>query len=380
MKTIYVLKLPNKKNINRLLSYNVFFTKIEYHHDNCLLYVDANNYEKIIKYCRLYDIKLERIEGRLKYQKLLLHYAIFIISIFFGIIFLYLLTYITFDIKIMTDKQELIKIIQNELDAANLVKYQFIKSYKEKEDIKRTILENYKDKFEWIEIDRIGTKYYISILERVINKEKLSNNYQNIVARKNAVIKEIRASSGEIIRKINDYVNKGDIIISGKIMKKDEIKNIVEAKGQVYGETWYNVTVKLPTKYVEKKNTGRSFHKISLNFFDKKWFLFKSQKYQTEEYIDKAILKSSFLPISLNNTLIKEVREETFFYTYQDALDIGLDLAQKKLLDSLKGNSKILYQKKLKLYEENSTIIIEVFFKVYEDITDYQTIIKEEGE
>ena len=49
-------------------------------------------------------------------------------------------------------------------------------------------------------------------------------------------------------------------------------------------------------------------------------------------------------------------------------------MAKEKLLNSLQGDSKILYQKKLKLYEENSTIIVEVFFKVYEDITDYKNI------
>ena len=53
----------------------------------------------------------------------------------------------------------------------------------------------------------------------------------------------------EILKKINDYVNKGDVIISGLIMKKDEIKDFVEAHGSVYGETWYNVKVILPRTY-----------------------------------------------------------------------------------------------------------------------------------
>ena len=377
MKTIYVLKLANKKNINRLLRYHIYFTKVEYQNNNCFLYVDSENYEKIVKYLDLYDIKLERIEGLLKYKKLLSYYAIFIISMIIGIVFLYLLTFITFDVKIMTNKKELQEIIKNELDANNLKKYQFIKSFNEKEQIKKSILENYKDKFEWIEIDRVGTKYYVYLLERVINNSEDTTNYQNIVAKKNAVILEIKASSGEIIRKVNDYVNKGDVIISGLITKKDEVKNIVEAKGQVYGETWYNVTVKIPTKYVKKVYTGNSFHKISLNVLGKRLFLFKYKKYQNEEYEDKSILNNNFIPISLNNTLVKEMRQETYFYTYQEALDIGMDLANKKLLDSLQGDSKILYQKKLKLYEENSTIIIEVFFKVYEDITDYKRILEE---
>ena len=380
MKTTYVLKLDDKKNLNRLLKYNVKFIKIKYQDNSCFLYVNESDYQKLIKYFKLYNLTLEKIEGFRKYKNLLSQYYIFIISMIIGILFLYLLTFITFDIKIMTNKSELVKIIQNELDAANLKKYQFIKPFNEKENIKKTILNNYKDKFEWLEIDRIGTKYYIHILERVIHNEKETNNYQSVVAKKNAVIKEIKATSGEVVRKVNDYVNKGDIIISGHIMKKDEIKNIVEAKGKIYGETWYNVKVELPRTYRDKIYTGNSYNRLSLNVFNKKIFLFKGKKYQNEEYEDNIIIGNNTIPFSLNKTKIKEIKEDTYFYTYQDVENIGISLANKKLLDSLSSDSKIIYQKKLKLYEENSTIIIEVFFKVYEDITDYQKIMVEEGE
>ena len=380
MKTTYILKLDDKKNLNRLLKYNVKFIKIKYQDNSCFLYVNESDYQKLIKYFKLYNLTLEKIEGFRKYKILLKQNLVFIISIVLGLGFLYLLTFITFDIKIMTNKSELVKIIQNELDAANLKKYQFIKSFNEKENIKKTILNNYKDKFEWLEIDRIGTKYYIHILERVIHNEKETNNYQSVVAKKNAVIKEIKATSGEVVRKVNDYVNKGDIIISGHIMKKDEIKNIVEAKGKIYGETWYNVKVELPRTYRDKIYTGNSYNRLSLNVFNKKIFLFKGKKYQNEEYEDNIIIGNNTIPFSLNKTKIKEIKEDTYFYTYQDVENIGISLANKKLLDSLSSDSKIIYQKKLKLYEENSTIIIEVFFKVYENITDYEKITSEEGE
>lgn len=380
MKTTYILKLDNKKYLNRLLKYHVYFLKIEYQNDTCFLYVDSVNYNKLIKYFDLYNIHLVEIKGLLKYYKLLLHNSIFISCMLIGILFLYLLSNIIFDVKIMTNKPELIKIINNELEESGIIKYNFIKSFSEKESIKKKILNNYQDKFEWLEIDRVGTKYFIRILERIINKNENNDNYQNIVARKNAVILEIQASSGEIVKKVNDYVNKGDVIISGKIMKNDEVKNIVEAKGKIYGETWYNVKVELPRTYKDVVYTGNSFNRLSFNIFDKRYFLFKNKRYDNEEYQDSVIINNKLLPFSINKTKILETYEDTFFYTYSDALDIGLSLAKKKLLDNIKGDSKILFQKKLKLYEENSTINIEVFFKVYEDITDYQKITFEDGE
>ena len=376
MRTTYIIKLNNKKYLNRLLKYQVHFSKIQYHNDICFLYVNYNDYQKLIRYKDIYGLSLYKITGLPKYKQIIKYNHIFIISVIIGIVFLYILSNIIFDIKIMSTNKDLVKIINNELNESDLKKYRFVKSFAKKEEIKNKIMDLYKDKIEWMEIDKIGTKYYIRVLERVINKEKNNANYQSIVARKNAVIKEITASSGEIVKKVNDYVNRGDVIISGLITKNDEIKNIVEAKGKVYGETWYNVKVILPRTYEEIKYTNNSYNRISLNLFNKKYILFKNNKFDNEEYQDKVIIGNNILPFSINLTKILETKEDTYFYNYQEAWDKGLALAREKLLNDLKGDSRIIFQKKLKLYEENSTIIVEVFFKVYEDITDY-LIIKE---
>ena len=379
MKTTYVLKI-NKKYINRLLKYKIHIEKIKYHDDICFLYVDKDNYKEIIKYQDIYDISMIKVNGLLKYLELLKYNYIFIIGVITGLVFLFILSNTIFNVRIMTNNKELIKIIKSELEENNITKYHLVKSFKEKEAIKKKIIKNYQNKIEWIEIDRVGSVYYVKALERIVNDNKKTINYQNIIAKKNAMILEIKSSSGDIVKKVNDYVNKGDVIISGQIMKKDEIKNIVEAKGQVFGETWYNVKVELPRTYKVVKYTGNSFNKISLNIFDKRYFLFKNKNYISEQYQDSVIIKDKMLPFSINKTMVKETIEDTYFYTYQDALDIGLNLAKEKLLDSINKDSKILLQKKLKLYEENSKIIIVVFFKVYEDITDYQRIIPKDGE
>ena len=374
MKTTYIIKLSNKKYLKRLLNYKVHFYKIKYQKDICFLYVNYDDYKKLIKYKDIYGLSLYKITGLEKYKMIIKDNIIFSISIIIGIIFLYTLSNIIFDVKIMTNKKDLVKIINKELEEVNLKKYRFIKSFNEKEIIKNKILNDYKDKIEWLEIDRVGTKYYVRVLERIIKKEENDNNYQNIVARKNAVIKEIKASSGEVIKKVNDYVNKGDVVISGLIKKNDEIKKIVEAKGSVYGETWYIVKVILPRTYNDITDTKNIYTRFSLNIFNKRIILFNKNKYGLVKYIDHPIISSNLLPFSLNKTEIIEQKDETYFYTYQEALDKGLSLAKEKLVHDLKGDSKILFQKKLKLYEENSTINIEVFFKVYEDITDYRKI------
>ena len=379
--TVYILKLSDVKYLNRLVQNKIKFQKIKYQNKSCLLYVDKENYDKLKKYLEIYDITLERVEGLEKYLFLLKKNIIFIISVILGLVFLYLLSNMIFDIKIMTDKKDLVKILNNELEYYGISKYHFVKSFKEKEEIKNKILNDYKDKFEWLEIDRVGSRYYIRVLERIINKKEDNEVFQNVVAKKNAVIMEIRSSSGQIIKKINDYVNKGDVIISGNITKKDEIKNVVKAEGIVYGETWYNVKVELPRSYERTIYTGNSYYRYTLDIFDKKFFLFGKKDYKEEEYHDEMILSSNLLPFRFNKTEVQETKKVSSIYTYDEALNKGIEVARSKLLNNLDKDSKILFQKKLKLYEEHDKIIVEVFFKVYENITDYQDInlIKEDN-
>ena len=373
-RTIYVLKLCNKKLLNNLLKYHVGFYKVKEQNDAYFLYVNKSDYEKLKNYFDIYNVELISIKGFLKYKNILHDKIIFIVCLFLGIVYLNILSNTIFEVKILSNNDEIVRLLKNELDAFGIKKYLHVKSFEEKEIIKEKILNNYKDKIEWLEIDRIGTKYYIQVLERVINKEKDNNTYQSIVSKKNATILEIKASSGQIIKKINDYVNKGDVIISGYITKKDEIKKVVRAEGIVYGETWYNIKVELPHTYQKRKYTGNSYKTLSLNLFNNV-FLFKKNKYKDVEYQDKVLLSNALLPISLNYSTVYEVKNDNLIYDYQEALIVGLNKAREKLLETLDKNSKILYQKKLKLYEENSKIIVEVFFKVYENITDYLEIV-----
>ena len=161
--TVYILKLSDVKYLNRLVQNKIKFQKIKYQNKSCLLYVDKENYDKLKKYLEIYDITLERVEGLEKYLFLLKKNIIFIISVILGLVFLYLLSNMIFDIKIMTDKKDLVKILNNELEYYGISKYHFVKSFKEKEEIKNKILNDYKDKFEWLEIDLVDSNYYIRV-------------------------------------------------------------------------------------------------------------------------------------------------------------------------------------------------------------------------
>ena len=71
MKETYILKLENKKYLNNLLKYNVYFYKIKYQGDICFLYVNYDNYIKLIKYKDIYGISLSGVVGLPQYKTLI---------------------------------------------------------------------------------------------------------------------------------------------------------------------------------------------------------------------------------------------------------------------------------------------------------------------
>ena len=375
--SIYIFKVEDKKNIKKLIKYHIYFENIVYDNKSCYIYVDYYNYCKVLKYKKLFNIELVDTRGINKYKYLLKKYFLFFISVLIGIIGVYFLSNVIFDVKIMTNKEDLYKLLSNELNYYGISKYNFVKSFEEKEEIKKKILEEHKDKIEWLEFDRKGSVYYINVLERIINEEDNSSDYRHLVSKKNAIILEIKAEDGEIVKKINDYVNKGDIIVSGAIMKGEEVKNYVKAKGNVYGETWYNVSVELPINYYEKFYTGNEKKRLTINYFDKHIKLFNFHNYKNEERSDKVLFQSKILPFSITYSTFKEINLFDDVYTVEKAMDIGISVARSRLLETLDSDSKILSQKKLKLYTKDSKIFIEVFFKVYENITDYCDIVLE---
>ena len=187
-KTTYVIKIDSVF-FKELIKNHIEIIKIKYKKNACFLYVDENNYKKITHLKKI-DYEIYRIFGKNRYKYLIKKYDVFLISLVLGIGLLYLLSNIIFDVKIMTNKSELVKIITSELDSFNLKKYRFVKSFNEKEEIKKYLLTNYKDKFEWLEIDRVGSKYYVRVLERIIRKDDKKKNIMMLWLKRMLLLKK----------------------------------------------------------------------------------------------------------------------------------------------------------------------------------------------
>ena len=308
-------------------------------HDGISLTVDEVDYAKILKMKTSYNIKIVNRFGVAKLRYLLLKYK-YILSFLF----------LTLGLRV---------------------------SYAKKEEIRNKILEKEKDKIEWLEIDRIGTRYIVNVEERLIKDNKVDNEVRDIVAKKDAMILNIEAETGEIVRKKYEYVRKGDTIVSGTIKNKEDEVSKVKAEGKVYGEVWYSVTVELPKKYYEEKKTGKTSKALTLRIANKKISVPFSKDNKSYISEDSPIIEKNLIPIRLVLETKHEIEIIDKEYNMDNSSSEAIKLATKKLEDHLDEQSMILSKKVLKKTLKNSKIIVEIFFKVRENITDYKKISKE---
>lgn len=379
MKNIYIVKIE-EKNFQKILKYHIYIDRIKKQKDYYLLYLDFDNFQKLEKFKKIYNIEFIGYKGFIKYKELFKKHYLFFIMVFLGISLIIFLSNIIFAIDIKTEDKEIETLIKKELEDKGISLYKFVKSYEEKEKIKKEILNNNKDTLEWLEITRVGSKYVVEVEKRIINKETNDNTPRNVIALKNAIILSIEATDGSIVKKLNDYVKKGDVIVSGEITHNDEIVDYVRANATIYGETWYNVHVSYPIAYQEKKYSGKSKERLGLTLLNKKINFFDKEKYQNEEIDEIKIFSHKFLPLKFSFEKVKEVIREDNVYTVEEATEEAIKIARDKILAKLPKDSRILSQKKLKIIVNDSTIDVDIFFKVYENITDFQNIDKNKVE
>lgn len=379
----YKIKIEGKdvkRFIKKLYSNNIYFNDIEMYDKYAYVEVDKSNYEKLKQIKTIYKIEIVKLYGIIRIIDFIKRYSLFLIILGVGLLYLIFLSNIIFKVEVIHSKKEIRDLLYKELKYYNLDKYHFVKSYKEKEKIEEYILNKHKDKLEWLEIERIGTKYEVRVEERIIKKENDKLDVQNIVAKKDGIITKIEASKGEIVKKIGDYVKKGDIIISGTIKKDDVIKGKVAASGNVYAEVWYKTIVDMPYYYKNSTKTGRKRKVLKIKFLDKDIYIFGFKKYKF--YDEKRILylKSRILPIGFSYSLERELNVEEYLYSPEEAVNTAIEYASKKLQKNLGENESIISKTVLNSNENENYITVEIFYKVNENITDTSDIVDEQME
>ena len=356
-----------KKKINIIKLIPISYKEVQ-------IILKYNDYKNIVKMKTIYKVSIINSYGKLKIKKIIKNNLILYISIIIGLILIIILSNIIFSIDIIHEDKTIRNLIKEELSKNGIKKYHFKKKYYELEKIEDIILNNNKDKLEWIEIKENGTKYIVRIEERKITKKEDINQYQNIISKKDAIITEINAIKGEKIKQINNYVRKGEVIISGLITLPNNTKIPSTAIGDVYGEVWYKINLNYPYIYQEEILTGKRKTIYVLDFFNHRISFLNFNKYKSFKSKDKILLSNNLYMINL----IKEIQYELIVKDEVYPEDIAINKAKDYIIKKLKkDNPDIKTIKKIIVVssqEKEKTIELKLFVSTIEKISQISKI------
>lgn len=362
----YILWLiKNKINITNvsLVSHNEMTFLIEYKYYNYLK-----------KYSKTYTVSILEVHGKVKFIMFMKQNFIILISIIISLTILYILSNIIFSVDIVYNNKEIVNLLNKELNNYNIKKYQLKKSYDNLEIMKKEILENNKDKLEWLEILESGTKYIVKVVERKQETKDNSYKYQSITAKKNAIIYDIKAYNGEKLKEKNDYVKKDTIIISGILNKANGEIIYKKALGQILGEVWYETQVEFPYFYKEEQLTGRKREVYTIKFINKSFPLFTFKNYHNFKKDEIILVDNNIVPIKFIKEKQYEVNIIEKIYTEEEVIKEAITYAKEKLQESNHNILKIKDYSIMKKENIGNKVKLKIFFSVIEDITKIEEI------
>ncbi len=245
--------------------------------------------------------------------------------------------------------------------------------------IQQTIMDHLPN-ITWIGFQYEGTKAQLKVVEKALPQLPEPTNPRHIVANKKAVIHDLFVEQGEPRVKPNQYVQPGDILISG-IIGTEENQQIVSAKGDVIGEIWYEGNVSIPLTQRQTALTGEQVKRffISLGDYHLPIWGFKQASFEQmreERVYQPVVLWRWELPIGLTSIAKQESKEVKRNLSEDEAIRLGLTMAKKNMESKLPTDAEIIGEKVLRKRIENGKVYIKIHLTVLESIISEQLIFQ----
>ena len=366
------------KNINRFIkklrTKKIEILSLKYKDPNQAdIIIYKKDYQTVLKIKSIYEVTELDVFGFIKIKrKLKISKHLIIITIVAFIIFL-ITTHVIFNVEVIHSNKDLRNLLLTELEKSGVKKYSFKKSYNEINKIKEEILNKYPDKIEWLEIEESGTKYTVRVEERTIVKKEENNTPRNIIAKKDGVLKKVIAEKGDIVKDMNDYVKKGDLIVNGELIFNEKVKGKVKAEGKAFAEVWYVTKTEYPIFTQSATETGKTKNVYAIKFLNHTFEL-TLNKFKTKKVEEKEIIKHNLIPIKLVKQKQSETKVTDEILTVEEAIYKAKQKAEYNIKKNLSKEEYIIRSKYLKSTVKESIVEVEMFFAVYENITDYAEI------
>jgi similar to stage IV sporulation protein len=236
----------------------------------------------------------------------------------------------------------------------------------------------------WVGVRQKGTTFEFEVVEQQLPEEADRYSPRHLVATKKAIIRKIFVEHGQAMVKPNDFVRKGDLLVSGYIGKKDaedEEKELVPAQAVVFGEIWYksDVTIPLDTLFTTLTGEKKSKHYLSIYGLDIPiWGYGKVEFKEFTESIHERPFRfiNWSLPLTYKRSDFLETDQFERTYTKEEAIREARERARADLSKDLPKDAEIIGEKVLHETVESGKVNLRIHYQVIEDITSEQPIIQ----
>lgn len=311
------------------------------------------------------------------WNKRMLRNSGFLIGFLLFLVGMFVLSNMVWKIEISGAKPETEYILMKELDKMGIKKGRLQFQMPSVEEVQRHLTDHI-HAITWAGLEVKGTTYHFKIVEKNEPEKEKEQQPQNLVAKKEAVITKTFVEIGKPVVMKNDYVQKGQLLVSGVFGKEDN-PTIVSARGIVFGETWYKSEVVVPLKTTFQVYTGNSYNEHYLYFGRGKIKIwgFQHDKYKrsrTESVKHDVKLLGFTLPISYEKKIVREEEEANREYTEKQAMRVAKEMAEKELKKKLDEHAMIVSDKILRKEVEAGHLKVALHYTVIENIAEPQPI------
>ncbi|NNV05438.1 sporulation protein YqfD [Geobacillus sp. C56-T2] len=247
------------------------------------------------------------------------------------------------------------------------------------ETLQKKLTERIRD-ITWVGVEWKGTSLHFQVVEKEIPEPKQPLPPRHLVAKKEAVVADLFVEEGQPLVSVNDYVQKGQLLVSGIIGAEGRTK-FVPANGKVFGETWYKSTVVLPLETTFHVLTGKAMarHYIGIGRLSIPVWGWEKPPF-SHMVVEREKRPFRFwkwdLPFYYERVIIREAEAVKRSYTWEEAFAEARRIARRELRAKLPEEAAIRGEKVLHQEKENGKVRVELHYEVIENIAVPQPIVQ----
>ncbi|WP_134686911.1 sporulation protein YqfD [Brevibacillus migulae] len=231
----------------------------------------------------------------------------------------------------------------------------------------------------WIGVHIEGTKVTIQVVEKEVQEPAKQLGPRHLIAKKKAVIHRVEAEAGKSMVQVNQFVDKGQVLISG-VIGNDTRQGLVAAKGKVEGEVWYVSNVSVPLNRKSSHLTGQKqdlFYLVVGSYAVQLWPLqtIPFEKYEASETRVQLGYSQYSLPVGWKKVSLYEQEDRSKSLTQEEAIALGKQFARQDILSKAGKEAVIKDEKVLHVKTENGKVYLSIHYAVIEDIALEQPIV-----